>query len=76
MDIEDSWQSVTDIMDHYAMKQDFWQRLAGPGHWNDPDMVFKTKYLIYILHEIINNMFYIKFKNSITVKPRSEGSCL
>lgn len=39
VDIEDSWQSVTHIMDYYAMKQDYWQHLAGPGHWNDPDMV-------------------------------------
>lgn len=38
-DIQDSWSSVTDIMDYFALKQDFWQQYAGPGHWNDPDMV-------------------------------------
>ncbi len=38
-DIQDSWQSMTTIMDYYAMKQDFWNHYTGPGHWNDPDMV-------------------------------------
>ncbi|XP_065201110.1 alpha-N-acetylgalactosaminidase-like [Planococcus citri] len=38
-DIQDSYASVTNIMDYFAMKQDFWQPYAGPGHWNDPDML-------------------------------------
>jgi len=38
-DIDDSWSSVTDIADYFAIKQDFWARYAGPGHWNDPDML-------------------------------------
>lgn len=23
----------------FAMKQEVWAQNAGPGHWNDPDMV-------------------------------------
>ncbi|XP_071552875.1 LOW QUALITY PROTEIN: alpha-N-acetylgalactosaminidase-like [Panulirus ornatus] len=38
-DIQDSWASVTAIIDHYGDKQDFMVPHAGPGHWNDPDML-------------------------------------
>ncbi|XP_050728352.1 alpha-N-acetylgalactosaminidase-like [Eriocheir sinensis] len=38
-DIGDSWASVSNIIDHYAAVQDQLAPLAGPGHWNDPDML-------------------------------------
>ncbi|XP_063866116.1 alpha-N-acetylgalactosaminidase-like [Scylla paramamosain] len=38
-DIADSWTSVTTIIDHYGDNQDALAPLAGPGHWNDPDML-------------------------------------
>ena len=38
-DIEDSWASVKSILDWYSTNQDDLQPAAGPGHWNDPDMV-------------------------------------
>jgi len=38
-DIQDSWSSVTSIMDYFARKQDHIAQYAGPGHWNDPDML-------------------------------------
>jgi alpha-galactosidase len=34
-DIEDRWQSVLDILDSSSR----WQSVAGPGGWNDPDML-------------------------------------
>lgn len=34
-DIKDSWDSVTLIAD----LNNFWGRFAGPGRWNDPDML-------------------------------------
>jgi len=34
-DIEDSWESWTGILDHQVELADY----AGPGHWNDPDML-------------------------------------
>jgi len=34
-DITDSWASVTSIGFH----QEKWASFAGPGHWNDPDML-------------------------------------
>lgn len=40
-DISDSWDSVLGIIEHYATIQDMIQPFAGPGHWNDPDMVSK-----------------------------------
>ncbi|KAK7604891.1 hypothetical protein V9T40_006077 [Parthenolecanium corni] len=43
-DIQDSYGSVTNIMDYFAVKQDFWQPYAGPGHWNDPDMLLIGNY--------------------------------
>jgi len=39
VDIDDSWEEVTTIMDYFAEKQDKIAGHAGPGHWNDPDML-------------------------------------
>ncbi|XP_067998680.1 alpha-N-acetylgalactosaminidase isoform X2 [Melanerpes formicivorus] len=38
-DIEDSWSSVLSILDWFSANQDVLQPVAGPGHWNDPDML-------------------------------------
>jgi len=38
-DIDDSWASVETIIDYYAGNQTFMVPHAGPGHWNDPDMI-------------------------------------
>ncbi|KAB7507380.1 Alpha-N-acetylgalactosaminidase [Armadillidium nasatum] len=38
-DIQDSWDSVTRIIDYYGDNQDSMNPNAGPGHWNDPDML-------------------------------------
>lgn len=39
-DITDSWQSIKAVIDFYADNQEVLVPLAGPGHWNDPDMVW------------------------------------
>ena len=41
-DIDDSWASVSSVIDYYGDNQDVLIPAAGPGHWNDPDMVIKT----------------------------------
>ncbi|GLG93367.1 hypothetical protein R5R35_013776 [Gryllus longicercus] len=38
-DIQDSWASVESIIDYYGNNQDNIVPNAGPGHWNDPDML-------------------------------------
>ncbi|XP_048842308.1 alpha-N-acetylgalactosaminidase [Brienomyrus brachyistius] len=38
-DIEDSWASVLGIVDWFMTHQDILQPAAGPGKWNDPDML-------------------------------------
>ncbi|XP_078519154.1 alpha-N-acetylgalactosaminidase-like isoform X2 [Lissotriton helveticus] len=38
-DIQDSWDSVLDIIEWYGKNQDALQPAAGPGKWNDPDML-------------------------------------
>ncbi|XP_037033872.1 alpha-N-acetylgalactosaminidase-like [Bradysia coprophila] len=38
-DINDSWSSLASIADYFAKNQERIQRFAGPGHWNDPDML-------------------------------------
>lgn len=38
-DIQDSWESVQRIIDYYGDNQDDIVPNAGPGHWNDPDML-------------------------------------
>ncbi|KAI8033665.1 hypothetical protein M5D96_013577 [Drosophila gunungcola] len=39
VDVEDSFTSVTNILSHYASKQDVLTAHAGPGRWNDLDML-------------------------------------
>jgi alpha-galactosidase len=39
MDITDSWLNMTFI----GFSQDKWRQFAGPGHWNDPDMLVVGK---------------------------------
>ncbi|XP_076838177.1 alpha-N-acetylgalactosaminidase-like [Brachyhypopomus gauderio] len=43
-DIEDSWDSVLRIVDWFFNNQDHLQPFAGPGHWNDPDMLIIGNY--------------------------------
>ncbi|KAL0279663.1 UNVERIFIED_CONTAM: hypothetical protein PYX00_001167 [Menopon gallinae] len=43
-DVQDSWQSVRDIMNYYGSHQDEFQPYAGPDHWNDPDMLVIGNY--------------------------------
>ncbi|KAF0303355.1 Alpha-N-acetylgalactosaminidase [Amphibalanus amphitrite] len=38
-DIQDSWDSVASIIDFYGDHQEELIPVAGPGHWNDPDML-------------------------------------
>lgn len=38
-DIEDSWDSVQTIMKWWSRGKDAKTLAAGPGHWNDPDML-------------------------------------
>ena len=38
-DIEDSWGMVLQIVDYYGDDKDGFGSIAGPGHWNDPDML-------------------------------------
>ncbi|KAK7576751.1 hypothetical protein V9T40_013037 [Parthenolecanium corni] len=38
-DIQDSWSSLESIIDYYGNNQDVIVPNAGPGHWNDPDML-------------------------------------
>ncbi|GFS68497.1 alpha-galactosidase A [Trichonephila clavipes] len=38
-DVVDSWQSILSIVDYYIKNQDEFVAAAGPGHWNDPDMI-------------------------------------
>ena len=41
VDVQDSWKSVLDIIDYYGedCNNESCIEHAGPGHWNDPDMV-------------------------------------
>ncbi|EDW73990.1 uncharacterized protein Dwil_GK21691 [Drosophila willistoni] len=43
-DIDDSLESVMQIMDYFSKNQDRIQPHAGPGHWNDPDMLILGNY--------------------------------
>lgn len=43
-DIDDSWESVRYITEYFAGNQSRIQPHAGPGHWNDPDMLIIGNY--------------------------------
>ncbi|GAU97106.1 hypothetical protein RvY_08459 [Ramazzottius varieornatus] len=43
-DIQDSYESITDIIQWYAINQDMLIPIAGPGAWNDPDMLIIGNY--------------------------------
>lgn len=43
-DVYDAWVSIQSIIDHYSTYQDVFQPYAGPGHWNDPDMLMVGNY--------------------------------
>lgn len=45
-DIQDSWDSVLDIIDWFFDNQDILGPAAGPGRWNDPDMVSLNSNLV------------------------------
>jgi len=38
-DIDNNWQSVVSIIDHWGDYGESLQEASGPGHWNDPDML-------------------------------------
>ena len=38
-DIQDSWDSVLSTIEFYGENKDNFAEAAGPGFWNDPDMV-------------------------------------
>ena len=38
-DIDDAWQSITSIINWYGDNQGNFTQVAGPGQWNDADMV-------------------------------------
>jgi alpha-N-acetylgalactosaminidase len=47
-DIQDSWTDVLDIIDYYGDNQDVFAQYAGPGNWNDPDMLIIGNYALTI----------------------------
>ncbi|XP_035828653.1 alpha-N-acetylgalactosaminidase isoform X2 [Aplysia californica] len=38
-DVQDSWESVSGIIDFYGKDEGGFAQYAGPGGWNDPDML-------------------------------------
>lgn len=39
VDVQDGWDSVLKIVDWYGQDEGNFSAFAGPGGWNDPDMV-------------------------------------
>ena len=38
-DVQDNWNSVQGIVEYYGNNEDGFLEIAGPGGWNDPDML-------------------------------------
>ncbi|KAK7097148.1 alpha-N-acetylgalactosaminidase-like [Littorina saxatilis] len=59
-DIADSWSSVTGIMSWFGEDQGNLSRFAGPGNWNDPDMIIVGDYgLSYVQQRVQMAMWAI-----------------
>ncbi|XP_045204379.2 alpha-N-acetylgalactosaminidase-like [Mercenaria mercenaria] len=43
-DIQDSWQSVTGVIQYFVKNDKQFRSFAGPGGWNDPDMLVIGNY--------------------------------
>ena len=48
-DVEDSWDSVSNILNFAGSDELGFAEVAGPGYWNDPDMVSLSQQWIGIL---------------------------
>ena len=42
MDMEDSWDSLKLAIEMYGTNSGDFASVAGPGFWNDPDMVISS----------------------------------
>ena len=51
---------MASVIDYYGDNQDVIIANAGPGHWNDPDMV---RFPVYVL-EALFEMFSVKITNT------------
>lgn len=47
-DVQDSWSSVLDIVDFWGSNSKIFTKYAGPGGWNDPDMVSIFNFRLYV----------------------------
>jgi len=45
-DIQDNWDSVSSIINHYGDNADKFAEVAAPGQFNDPDEVSANIYLL------------------------------
>ncbi|TNN10550.1 Alpha-N-acetylgalactosaminidase [Schistosoma japonicum] len=43
-DVEESWTSVFNIINAYILGNKVIPQLAGPGHWNDPDVLLMSSF--------------------------------
>ncbi|NXG45501.1 AGAL galactosidase, partial [Psilopogon haemacephalus] len=61
-DVYDSWSSIKSILDWTALHQDSIVKIAGPGGWNDPDMV---SIFVFLLQLVIGN-FGLSWDQAVT----------
>ena len=66
-DIQDSWTSVLSIIDWFAEHQDEFQQFAGPGNWNDPDMVSNIDATISVTNGEIKFKYILSSQDAINI---------
>ena len=62
-DIQDSYVSVLDIIDFYGSDNGSFAQHAGPGNWNDPDMVTFKKLDHLVLPDLLSLIFQLIIGN-------------
>ncbi|XP_034545588.1 alpha-galactosidase A isoform X2 [Notolabrus celidotus] len=61
-DVYDSWNSVKSILDWTSSHQDIIVPSAGPGGWNDPDMLLQNRHIIAISQDPLGKQGYCTVK--------------
>ena len=67
-DINDSWDSIKNVIQFYGTDYGNFSAMAGPGAWNDPDMVSRRPSFF-----MVNVNIYFRESCSLIIDLRPAG---
>ena len=75
-DIYDSWDSVLGIINYYGEDKDGFGQFAGPGRWNDPDMLIIGNYGLSLDQAWAQMGMWAMFARNKHKMTRAKNSCM